>query len=170
MKRGKDHEAAKHAVAEALRHGFDFVENAPLDPPAVDAASSRALPGKAGADNSLLHFDTHRMNIEEEDAAHTILAARNLLRCIHRSQSDRGGPGAGSCDWNDGFAALAAAGFSGGMAMESFINMAPDRAFGLSVWRPVADSREQVIGEGLPFVRQKARQYVLTGPTRPSLR
>ncbi len=41
-------EAAEHAVAEAVRHGFDFVEVALLDPPIVDAAHSRALFDKAG--------------------------------------------------------------------------------------------------------------------------
>ena len=48
-----------------------------------------------------------------------------------------------------------------GLAMESFINMPPQMAFGLSVWRPVDDSAEQVMGEGLPFLRNKARQYGL---------
>ncbi len=41
-------EAAEHAVAEALRHGFDFVEVALLDPPLVNAAHSAALFDKAG--------------------------------------------------------------------------------------------------------------------------
>jgi D-psicose/D-tagatose/L-ribulose 3-epimerase len=264
-------EAAEHAVAEALRHRFDFVEIALLNPPAVDAAHSRrlldkaALPAvcslglpeavwpsrdpapaveflkvaldktaamgalaltgvtfggigersgfpptqaeldnvavalgaaaahakkvgvafgiepvnryeshlintgwqavamieKVGADNIFVHLDTYHMNIEEKGAANAILAARDHLRYIHLSESDRGVPGAGTCDWNEIFAALAAVGFKGGLAMESFINMPPELAFGLSVWRPVADSTEQVIGEGLPFLRQKARQYGL---------
>lgn len=264
-------QAAEHAVAEALRHRFDFVEIALLNPPAVDAAHSRKLldkaglpavcslglpeavwpsrdPGpaveflkvaldqtaamgalaltgvtfggigersgfpptekeldnvakalgaaaahakkvgvafgiepvnryethlintgwqavamidKVGADNIFVHLDTYHMNIEEKGAANAILAARDHLRYIHLSESDRGVPGAGTCDWNEIFAALAAVNFRGGLAMESFINMPPELAFGLSVWRPVADSTEQVIGEGLPFLRQKARQYGL---------
>jgi D-psicose/D-tagatose/L-ribulose 3-epimerase len=264
-------QAAEHAVAEALRHKFDFVEIALLNPPAVDAAHSRrlldkaALPAvcslglpeavwpsrdpapaveflkvaldqtaamgalaltgvtfggigersgfpptekeldnvavalgaaaahakkvgvafgiepvnryeshlintgwqavamieKVGADNIFVHLDTYHMNIEEKGAANAILAARDHLRYIHLSESDRGVPGAGTCDWNEIFAALAAVNFKGGLAMESFINMPPELAFGLSVWRPVADSTEQVIGEGLPFLRQKARQYGL---------
>ncbi len=264
-------QAAEHAVAEALRHKFDFVEIALLNPPAVDAEHSRklldkaALPAvcslglpeavwpsrdpapaveflkvaldqtaamgalaltgvtfggigersgfpptqreldnvaaalgaaaahakkvgvafgiepvnryeshlintgwqavamieKVGADNIFVHLDTYHMNIEEKGAANAILAARDHLRYIHLSESDRGVPGAGTCDWNEIFAALAAVGFKGGLAMESFINMPPELAFGLSVWRPVADSTEQVLGEGLPFLRQKARQYGL---------
>lgn len=264
-------DAAEHAVAQAVLHGFDFVEVALLDPPIVDAAHSRALfdrnglravcslglpqacwpsvtpqagidflimaldktaamgaealtgvtyggigersglpPTEAelsnvahclaaaaahakslglgfgiepvnryeshlintarqgvdmiervGADNLFLHLDTYHMNIEEKGLANGILAARDHLRYIHLSESDRGVPGQGTVGWNEIMAALAAIGFKGGLAMESFINMPPELAFGLSVWRPVADSTEQVIGEGLPFLRQKARQYGL---------
>jgi D-psicose/D-tagatose/L-ribulose 3-epimerase len=264
-------EAAEHAVAEAVRHGFDFVEVALLDPPIVDAAHSRALFDKAGiaavcslglpeaawpsrdpeagiaflkvaldktaemgalalsgvvyggigersglpptegelsnvarcleaaarhakglgiglgiepvnryethllntgwqaaamidrvgADNLFIHLDTYHMNIEEKGAANGILAARDHLRYIHLSESDRGVPGKGTCDWDEIFAALAAIGFKGGLAMESFINMPPELAWGLSVWRPVAESTQEVIGEGLPFLRGKARQYGL---------
>jgi D-psicose/D-tagatose/L-ribulose 3-epimerase len=264
-------EAADHAVAEAVRHGFDFIEVALLDPPMVDAAHSRALFEKAGisavcslglpdhawpsrdpdaglaflkvaldktaamgalalsgvvyggigertglpptegelsnvarcldaaarharslgiglgiepvnryethllntgwqaaamidrvgADNLFIHLDTYHMNIEEKGAANGILAAREHLRYIHLSESDRGVPGKGTCDWDEIYAALAAIGFTGGLAMESFINMPPELAWGLSVWRPVADSTEEVIGEGLPFLWGKARQYGL---------
>ncbi len=45
--------------------------------------------------------------------------------------------------------------------MESFINMMPELARGLSVWRPVARDEAEVMGEGLPFLRNKARQYRL---------
>lgn len=264
-------EAAEQAVAEAVRHGFDFIEIALLDPPIVDAAHSRALfdrtgiravcslglpeaawpsrdpeagvaflkvaldktaamgaealsgvvyggigertgvpPTEAelsnvarcleaaarhakglglalgiepvnryethllntgwqaaamidrvGAENLFIHLDTYHMNIEEKGAANGILAAREHLRYIHLSESDRGVPGKGTCDWDEVFAALAAIGFSGGLAMESFMNMPPELAWGLSVWRPVAESTEEVIGEGLPFLRGKARQYGL---------
>jgi len=264
-------EAAEQAVAEAVRHGFDFIEIALLDPPIVDAAHSRALfdrtgiravcslglpeaawpsrdpeagvaflkvaldktaamgaealsgvvyggigertgvpPTEAelsnvarcleaaarhakglglalgiepvnryethllntgwqaaamidrvGAENLFIHLDTYHMNIEEKGAANGILAAREHLRYIHLSESDRGVPGKGTCDWDEVFAALAAIGFTGGLAMESFMNMPPELAWGLSVWRPVAESTEEVIGEGLPFLRGKARQYGL---------
>jgi D-psicose/D-tagatose/L-ribulose 3-epimerase len=266
-------DAAEMAVAEAVRHGFDFIEVALLDPPIVDAAHSRALfdrtgvravcslglpeacwpsvnpdagleflkvaldktaamgadalsgvtyggigqrtglpPSeceldnvarcleaaarhakslgiafgiepvnryethlintgwqavamieRVGAENIFVHLDTYHMNIEEKGAANGILAARDHLRYIHLSESDRGVPGAGTCDWDEIYATLAAIGFKGGLAMESFMNMPPELAYGLSVWRPVAESTEQVIGEGLPFLRQKARQYGLIG-------
>ena len=52
-------------------------------------------------------------------------------------------------------------GFKGGLAMESFINMPPEVAYGLAVWRPVAKDEEEVMGNGLPFLRNKAKQYGL---------
>jgi D-psicose/D-tagatose/L-ribulose 3-epimerase len=116
---------------------------------------------RIGAENIFIHLDTYHMNIEEKGAANGILDARDHLKYIHLSESDRGVPGAGTCDWNEIYATLAAINFTGGLAMESFINMPPQIAFGLSVWRPVADSAEQVMEEGLPFLRNKARQYGL---------
>lgn len=263
--------AAEAAVAEAVRHGFDFVEVALLDPPMVDAAHSRALfdrhgiravcslglpeaawpsrdpqagtdflamaldkaaamgaealtgvtfggigertgrpPTEAelsnvarcldaaaaqarrlgiafgieavnryethlinttaqavamiervGSDRVFLHLDTYHMNIEEKGIANGILGSKGHLRYVHLSESDRGVPGAGTVAWNEVMAALAAIGFGGGLAMESFVNMPPELAHGLSVWRPVAEGTDQVIAEGLPFLRQKARQYGL---------
>ncbi|MEO1103801.1 MAG: sugar phosphate isomerase/epimerase, partial [Pseudomonadota bacterium] len=83
------------------------------------------------------------------------------LKYIHMSESDRGTPGAGTCDWNEIYATLAAIGFDGGLAMESFINLPPQIGSALSVWRPVAPSAEEVMAEGLPFLRNMARQYRL---------
>ena len=116
---------------------------------------------RVGAENMFIHLDTYHMNIEEKGAANGILAARDHLKYIHLSESDRGVPGAGTCDWDEIFVAMAAIGFTGGLAMESFINLPPQIASGLSVWRPVADSAEQVMQDGLPFLRNKAIQYGL---------
>ena len=118
---------------------------------------------RVGSDAIFVHLDTYHMNIEEKGAGNGILAAREHLRYIHLSESDRGTPGWGTCDWDEIFATLAAIGFKGGLAMESFINMPPEVAFGLSVWRPVAKDHAEVMDNGLPFLRGKAGQYGLIG-------
>ena len=67
-----------------------------------------------------------------------ILVAREHLKYIHLSESDRGTPGEGNCPWEAIFTALAAIGFKGGLAMESFINMPPEvgaRPVGLAAGR-----------------------------------
>lgn len=116
---------------------------------------------RIGADNIFVHLDTYHMNIEEKGIAQGIIDAREHLRYIHLSESDRGTPGAGTIAWDEIYAALRAIGFKGGLAMESFINMPPALANGLSVWRPVASGEAEVMENGLPFLRNKARQYGL---------
>ena len=120
-----------------------------------------ALIERIGAPNVFLHLDTYHMNIEAKGQANGILAAGEHLKYIHLSESDRGVPGTGTIAWDEVFAGLKGIGFKGGMAMESFVHMPPQLAAALSVWRPVADSREQILAEGLPFLRNKARQYKL---------
>lgn len=122
---------------------------------------ARDLIERIGNDNVFIHLDTYHMNIEEKGVANGIIDASKYLKYIHLSESDRGTPGCGTCDWDEIFAGLAAVGFDGGMAMESFIELPPEIANGLCVWRPVANSNTEVMDEGLPFLRNKAKQYRL---------
>ncbi|HCQ66901.1 MAG TPA: D-tagatose 3-epimerase [Rhodobacteraceae bacterium] len=156
--------ALEAAAAQARKHGLLFgIE--PVNRYETHlintAAQGAAMIERIGAENMFLHLDTYHMNIEEKGAGNGILAGREHLRYIHLSESDRGTPGEGTCDWDEIFTALAAIGFDGGLAMESFVNMPPEIAFGLSVWRPVAKSADEVMGKGLPFLRNKAEQYKL---------
>ena len=152
--------AAKVAASHGLAFGIEPVNR--YETHLINtAAQGVAMIERVRADNMFLHLDTYHMNIEERGAGNGIRIARNHLRYIHLSESDRGTPGQGTCDWDEIFATLAAIGFEGGLAMESFINMPPEIAHGLSVWRPVAESADQVIAEGLPFLHGKARQYGL---------
>jgi D-psicose/D-tagatose/L-ribulose 3-epimerase len=152
--------AAKHARARGLLLGIEPVnryENHLLN----TGRQACEMIERVGAENMFVHLDSYHMNIEEKGAGNGILAARAHLRYIHLSESDRGTPGWGTCDWDEIFATLAAIGFRGGLAMESFINMPPEVAWGLAVWRPVARDFEEVMDNGLPFLRGKARQYGL---------
>ncbi len=152
------------AAGIARAHGLDFgIEpvNRYESHLINTAAQGVQMIERVGAENMFLHLDTYHMNIEEKGAGNGILAARGHLRYIHLSESDRGTPGMGTCDWDEIFATLAAVGFDGGLAMESFVNMPPEIAYGLSVWRPVAESADEVVGKGLPFLRGKAAQYGL---------
>ncbi len=152
--------AAKHARSLGLEFGIEPVNR--YESHLINtAAQGVAMIEKVGADNIFLHLDTYHMNIEEKGAGNGILDGREHLRYIHLSESDRGTPGAGTCDWDEIHATLAAIGFKGGLAMESFLNMPPEIAFGLSVWRPVARDEAEVMGNGLPFLRNKAQQYRL---------
>lgn len=154
-------EVARHAKSCGIAFGIEPVNR--YESHLINTGwQARDMIEKVGADNIFIHLDTYHMNIEEKGAANGILDARDHLRYIHLSESDRGTPGEGCCDWDEIFGALAAIGFKGGMAMESFINMPPQLAYGLAVWRPVAGSFDEVMDRGLPFLRNKARQYRLT--------
>ena len=152
--------AARHAKSAGIAFGIEPVnryENHLIN----TGRQAVEMVERVGVDNLFVHLDTYHMNIEEKGAANGVLDAREHLRYIHLSESDRGTPGEGCCDWDEVYAALAAIGFRGGLAMESFINMPPEVAYGLSVWRPVAESHEEVMSKGLPFLRNKAAQYRL---------
>jgi D-psicose/D-tagatose/L-ribulose 3-epimerase len=152
--------AARHAKSRGLLLGIEPVnryENHLLN----TGWQAVEMIERVGADNMFVHLDTYHMNIEEKGAANGILDAREHIKYIHLSESDRGTPGSGTVDWDEIYAALAAIGFKGGLAMESFINMMPELAYGLSVWRPVAENFEEVMDNGLPFLRNKAKQYKL---------
>lgn len=151
---------AKVAARHGLALGIEPVNR--YESHLINTASQGvAMIERIGAENLFLHLDTYHMNIEERGVGNGILAGRDHLRYIHLSESDRGTPGQGTCDWDEIFATLAAVDFDGGLAMESFINMPPEIGNGLSIWRPVAESAEQVIGQGLPFLKGKAAQYGL---------
>lgn len=152
--------AAAHARRYGLLYGLEAVnryENHLLN----TAEQAVALCERVGADNLFVHLDTYHMNIEEKGIATGILRAREHLKYIHLSASDRGTPGRDNIAWDEIFAALAAIEFKGGMAMEAFITVPPQIADALSVWRDVAPSRDEVLTEGLGFLRMKANQYGL---------
>jgi D-psicose/D-tagatose/L-ribulose 3-epimerase len=153
-------QAAAYAKSLGMDYGLEAVnryENHILN----TAEQAVEMVERVGASNVFVHLDTYHMNIEEKGIANGILRAREHLKYIHLSASDRGTPGADTVAWDEVFAGLAAIGFKGGMAMESFITVPPQIASALSVWRPVASAREEVLGQGLPFLRNKARQYGL---------
>ena len=45
--------------------------------------------------------------------------------------------------------------------MESFVTLPPQIAAALSVWRPVAKDRYEVLDRGVPFLRALARKHRL---------
>ncbi|MER8955582.1 sugar phosphate isomerase/epimerase, partial [Mesorhizobium sp. M0833] len=87
--------AAKHAKIRGIELGIEAVnryENHLIN----TGAQAVWMLEKVGADNIFVHLDTYHMNIEEKGAANGILAARDHLKYIHLSESDRGTPGTGN--------------------------------------------------------------------------
>ena len=109
----------------------------------------------------MIHLDTYHMNIEEKGFKTGIETAGKHLKYIHLSESDRGVPGTGTVDFPATIAALAAAGFAGDLVGEAFINMPPELAKALSVWRPVAKSAEEVLDPGMTYLKRLAVEHGL---------
>ncbi len=153
-------QAAAHAAKLNMRFGIEPVNR--YESHLINTARQGVdMIERVGAANMFLHLDTYHMNVEERGMAMGVLDAGEHLEYIHLSESDRGTPGAGNVRWDEVYGALAAIDFKGGLAMESFIDMPPEIAHGLAVWRPVAESRDIVLERGLPFLRNKAAQYRL---------
>jgi D-psicose/D-tagatose/L-ribulose 3-epimerase len=152
--------AAKHAKSLGLQFGVEAVNR--YENHLVNSAEQAvALVERVGMDNVFVHLDTFHMNMEEKGIANGIVAARNHLKYMHMSESDRGTPGEGNVPWDALFAALAAIGFKGVLALESFVSMPVEMAGDISTWRPVARNADEVLDRGVAFLRNKAEQYGL---------
>lgn len=121
------------------------------------ASDAVALIERAGQDNVFVHLDTYHMNIEEAGMAAGFRDCGSWLGYVHLSESNRGVPGTGTIDWVDAMRGLVETGYDGPIVLESFNHMHPDIAAGLAVWKPVAARPDDVVDEGLPFLRSAAR-------------
>lgn len=108
----------------------------------VDAVGS---PGCAVA------LDTFHMNIEERDPAAALRAAGDRLAHVQVCANDRGAPGADHLDWPALRRALEDVGYRGPLVIESFTAEGLETV--MSVWRPLADSRDALAEQGLAFLR-----------------
>jgi D-psicose/D-tagatose/L-ribulose 3-epimerase len=111
--------------------------------------------------NVTIHFDTYHMNIEEKGIGHGFRVTAGKCSYIHMSESDRGVPGTGTIDWNEIYRALADIGFKGKLVVESFVTLPPEIQAALSVWRPVARDRHEVLAKGVPFLKGLAKVHGL---------
>jgi len=114
-----------------------------------------------------IHLDTYHMNIEEKRWDEPFRQAGARLCHIHLCENDRGIPGTGLVDWDALFATLGDMRYEGYGGMESFIDISDDMRSGTPVWRDLAPSGDELVREGLRFLRGKAAQYGLK--TSPSV-
>jgi D-psicose/D-tagatose/L-ribulose 3-epimerase len=104
-------------------------------------------------DNAGLLLDTFHLNIEEKDVGSAIRAAGDRVFHFHACENDRGAPGSGHVEWDDVFAALGDIGFDQQTVIESFTPEIQEIARAVSMWRPVAESSDQLAADGLAFLR-----------------
>ncbi|WP_436500027.1 sugar phosphate isomerase/epimerase family protein [Actinokineospora sp. HUAS TT18] len=99
-------------------------------------------------------LDIYHQNIEEQDIAAAVRAARGRIAHVQVCANDRGAPGADHLDWPGFLAALADAEYTGPLCIESFTAENASIATAASIWRPLAASQDALALDGLDFLRE----------------
>ena len=101
-----------------------------------------------------LSLDTFHNNIEEKSIPAAIRAiGRELLCHVQGNESDRGTPGTGNVDWPGIKDALTDIGYDGAVVIETFGAPSEEMAKAASIWRPLANSPDELAREGLAFYK-----------------
>ncbi|MBC7417470.1 MAG: sugar phosphate isomerase/epimerase [Pedobacter sp.] len=100
-------------------------------------------------------MDTFHGNIEEKSIANSIRKiGKDLLCHVQANESDRGTPGTGNLDWQGIKAALIDIEYNGAIVIETFGAPSKELAKAASIWRPLANSADELATEGLAFYKQ----------------
>lgn len=97
-------------------------------------------------------LDTFHSNIEEKDIPATIRKIGKELLChVQGNESDRGTPGTGHLEWQGIREALSDIGYDGAVVIETFGQPSKELARAACIWRPLANSADELAEEGLAF-------------------
>lgn len=111
--------------------------------------------------NVKLHLDTYHMNIEEKNFYTPIVKSKGYLGYMHCCENDRGIPGTGHVNWDDVFKGLSEIGYNGWLVIESFYGPIKQMPIASSVWRKLANSPDEIVIQGVKFIRKKMKEYDL---------
>jgi D-psicose/D-tagatose/L-ribulose 3-epimerase len=75
------------------------------------------------------------------------------LHHFHACENDRGAPGSGHVPWNDVARGLDEIGYDGAVVIESFTAKVKSIARAAAIWRPFANSQDDLAADGLAFLR-----------------
>lgn len=104
--------------------------------------------------NIKISLDTFHSNIEEKNIPDAIRRiGKDLLCHVQANESDRGTPGTGHLDWQGIRAALRDIGYAGAVVLETFGAPSKELARAACIWRPLANSADELAQEGLDFYR-----------------
>jgi D-psicose/D-tagatose/L-ribulose 3-epimerase len=109
---------------------------------------------RVGHPSCKIMLDTFHMNIEEKSAGDAIEAVGNRLCQLHACENDRGTPGSGNVDWEQVSSALSKIQFDGPVVIESFTSKVQSIARAAAIWRPLADSQDELSQDGLAFLQK----------------
>ena len=101
----------------------------------------------------LNRFETDLVNTAEQ-ALELIRLAGGRVFHFHACENDRGAPGSGHIDWDGVLAALADVDYPGQIVIESFSPEIREIARAVSLWRPLAESPDALVRDGLASLRR----------------
>lgn len=105
--------------------------------------------------NIQISLDTFHCNIEEKNIPEAIRKVGKELLChVQGNESDRGTPGTGHLDWKGIKQALNDINYEGAMVIETFGAPSKELAAAACIWRPLANSPDELASEGLQFYKQ----------------
>ena len=116
----------------------------------LDALGPLLDGGRAGIG---LALDTYHLNIEEKRPDAAIRAAGAAIAHVQVCGSDRGAVGDDHTDWPGLLTALDDADYRGVLGLESFTGENATIAVAASVWRPLADSQDDLALRSLAHLR-----------------
>jgi D-psicose/D-tagatose/L-ribulose 3-epimerase len=100
-----------------------------------------------------LALDSYHLGIEERSSAAAVRRAGEHLVHLQVCGNDRGAPGGDQTDWGALMSALDDVGYDGAVVIESFTPDNAAIAVAASIWRPLADSPDDLARDGLAFLR-----------------
>lgn len=119
----------------------------------VDQALS--ILDEVGNPNLKIVLDTFHSNIEEKDIPASIRKiGKDLLCHVQGNESDRGTPGTGHLEWQGIQEALTDIGYDGAVVIETFGQPSKELARAACIWRPLANSADELAEEGLAFYKK----------------
>ena len=101
-------------------------------------------------------FDTFHATIEEKNIGDAIRKAGDQISFIQLSENDRSTPGKGNVDWDGVFGAIKDIKYDGWLSIEAFSPKLPVA----SIWRKMFDSEEQLMRDGLSFIKSKVAEII----------
>jgi D-psicose/D-tagatose/L-ribulose 3-epimerase len=102
-----------------------------------------------------ISLDTFHCNIEEKNIPDSIRRIGKEYLChVQGNESDRGTPGTGHLDWNGISQALKEIGYDGAVVIETFGAPSKELAKAACIWRPLANSADELASDGLAFYKK----------------
>lgn len=151
-------EAAKFASGLGVTVGIEAINR--YETFLVNTAEQAlALKQRIDEPNVRVHLDAYHMNIEECDFYTPTKEALPHLCHFHLSESHRGTPGTGVVDWDGIYRALGEEKYAGIVGLESFESVSPAMAAATCMWRSLAESSDQLLGDGLKYLKLLEAKY-----------